>query len=133
VGQVFNIELNRKSATDSKSDENYSTTLSPNFEEVTETQIDDVSRVNNELNNKLIKEDLQNPGFEEAIASIFDENGGIHLHDGPGGLFGLVPPDTVSDHNVNVFSRPAIQENMVYNYFNSFFCSHALSQILIII
>ena len=63
--------------------------------------------------NKLFKEDLQNPDFEEAIASYMDENGGIHLHDGPGGLYGLVPPHTVSDHHIDVFSRPAIQDNRV--------------------
>jgi hypothetical protein len=50
---------------------------------------------------------------EEAIASYVDENGGIHLHDGPGGLYGLVPPDSVSDHHIDVFSRPAIQDNRV--------------------
>lgn len=63
--------------------------------------------------NRLFRDDLQNPDFEEAISSYVDENGGIHLHDGPGGLFGLVPPHTVSDHHIDVFSRPAVQDNRV--------------------
>jgi len=112
--QALNFELlTRKSVQNTHIGQNFST-ISPNLDESTETQIDDIREVSEQLNNRLIKEDLQNPVFEEAIAAIIDENGGIHLHDGPGGLYGIVPPDTVSDHHVNVFSRPAIQDNMVF-------------------
>ena len=78
------------------------------YDDLNDSKIDE-----NLSSNKLNKEDLQNPDFEEAIASYVDENGGIHMNDGPGGLFGVVPPQTVSDHHIEVFSRPAIQDNRV--------------------
>lgn len=36
-----------------------------------------------------IEVDPQQPSYDEAIASVVDENGGIHIHDGPGGTFAL--------------------------------------------
>ena len=43
-----------------------------------------------------IEDDPQQPSYDEAIASIVDEMGGIHIHDGPGGTFSL--PDKNQIH-----------------------------------
>ena len=52
------------------------------------TSVDQLNSSNQPKNNRLNNDDLNNPTFEEAVAAIIDENGDIHIHDGPGGLFG---------------------------------------------
>ena len=49
---------------------------------------------------------MHSPTFDEAIAAIIDENGGVHLNDGPGSLFALVPDSPSDDKEVNVFIKP---------------------------
>ena len=47
-------------------------------------------KVNDIHGNKVnIEVDPQQPAYDEAISSIVDEMGGIHIHDGPGGTFAL--------------------------------------------
>jgi hypothetical protein len=58
-------------------------------------------------NNRVSNDDLHSPNFDEAIAAIIDENGGVHLNDGPGSLFSLVSQDKPqTEQDVNVFVKP---------------------------
>ena len=59
-------------------------------------------------NNRVNGEDLQNPNFDEAIAAIIDENGGVHLNDGPGSLFSLV--GQAAGEEVDIFVKPISSE-----------------------
>ena len=57
-------------------------------------------------NNRVNGDDLHSPNFDEAITAIIDENGGVHLNDGPGSLFALVAPDqSPGEDEGNVFLK----------------------------
>ncbi|XP_054157517.1 uncharacterized protein LOC128955863 [Oppia nitens] len=63
-------------------------------------------------NNRLTVDDLNNPNFDEAIAAIIDENGGVHLNDGPGNIFQLVNQEpSGSDKEVNIFAGSELKQN----------------------
>ena len=65
------------------------------------------AKQNEPQKNNRVSEDLQNPNFEEAITSIVDQNGGIHLNDGPGSLFSFAAADDGDgDDEVSVFVKP---------------------------
>lgn len=64
------------------------------------------SKQNEPPKNNRVPDDLQNPNFDEAIAAIVDQNGGIHLNDGPGSLFSLVASDDGDEDEVSVFVKP---------------------------
>ena len=44
--------------------------------------------------------DLDQPQFDESIASFVDQNGDVYVHDGPGGLYSLIERTaSISDHD----------------------------------
>lgn len=52
--------------------------------------------------------DLEQPAFDESIASFIDQNGDVYVHDGPGGLYSLIERTAaISDHDKPIVFRSA--------------------------
>lgn len=52
--------------------------------------------------------DLEQPAFDESIASFIDQNGDVYVHDGPGGLYSLIERTAAfSDHDKPIVFRSA--------------------------
>lgn len=57
--------------------------------------------------------DLDNPEFDESIASFVDQNGDVYVHDDPDGLYKLLSQNTaISDHSKQIFNIPTLHNEI---------------------
>lgn len=72
----------------------------PNADSALNRERDESSSVTESSVDEYGSNDLDQPTFDESIASFIDQNGDVYVHDGPGGLYSLIErTSAISDHD----------------------------------